>query len=110
MVVLPNQNKVVPKPEPSVSKQDLFNKSVQKTKENKETRSSNHIRSVYTDKPVNKIDLILQKISNIESSLFLEEVQAETISPEELRQWFDQMVEDVGIDKTFELLAERITK
>lgn len=88
--------------------QKSFNEFLTEAKAKKETQR----RFSNQHPPKSKIDLILEKVEGLERILGVEPVvptqDEDSVRGEDLQAWFDQHVESVGLERTFEILAGKI--
>lgn len=103
-----------------VTKKDLD--LVQKLESKSETQAQKAMREHFANhknaeiivregRPASKIDLILQKLENLESILVGDSpVPQGEVTAEELQAWFWSHHDTIGAEKTFAILASRLTK
>lgn len=92
--------------------QNDLNKAIEKARQKREqemTSPRTQIK-IMEPKPLGKIDMVLEKVSRIESILYdgLLPEDGESITGEELAEWFYQHLDTIGHEKTFAILASRL--
>ena len=98
--VTPDVSKLArPSATPTDVNQQKFNEAIKKTKQQTKTRG-------HASPPQNKIDMILASVRRLESMMTADEEEAMT--GEDLSIWFHHHAQEIGEEKTFEMLAKRL--